>query len=105
MATSESAGPSRRELATIAAIAAFTHARALAAGFVFDDRGAILENGVVQGAFDLGALLGTDFWGKLPGEGPGTWRPLVVLTFWLNKHLADSWFHQTNLLFHSGASV
>jgi len=97
--------PSRRALATIAALAVLTHARALAAGFVFDDRGAITENGVVEGAFDLGALLGTDFWGKLPGQGPGTWRPLVVLTFWLNHHVTGGWFHETNLLLHAGACV
>ncbi|MDI3287695.1 tetratricopeptide repeat protein [Polyangium sp. 15x6] len=95
---------SRGALALVAAAAFFGHARALGAGFVFDDRGAILENPVVQGDLDLGALLGSDFWGRPPGEGPGTWRPLVVLSFWLNKHITG-WFHETNLLLHAATSV
>ena len=95
---------SRGALALVAASALLGHARALDAGFVFDDRGAIEENPVVQGGLDLGALLGTDFWGRPPGEGPGTWRPLVVLSFWLNKHVL-AWFHETNLLLHAATSV
>jgi tetratricopeptide (TPR) repeat protein len=96
---------SRRTLVSIAAIAFLVHARALGAGLVFDDRGAILESPVVQGDFDLGALLGRDFWGRLPGEGPGTWRPLVVLSLWLDKHLFGDSFHVTNVLLHAGTTV
>ncbi|UQA58854.1 tetratricopeptide repeat protein [Polyangium aurulentum] len=95
----------RRTLVSIAAIAFLVHARALGAGLVFDDRGAILENPVVQGDLDLGALFGTDFWGRPPGEGPGTWRPLVVLSFWLDKHLFGDSFHVTNVLMHAGTTV
>jgi protein O-mannosyl-transferase len=89
----------------LAAIAFLAHAACLGAGFVFDDRGAILENRVVQGELDLGAIVGTDFWGAAPGEGPGTWRPLVVLSFWLNQRVLRGWFHETNLLLHVGAVV
>ncbi|MDI1449414.1 tetratricopeptide repeat protein [Polyangium sp. 6x1] len=95
---------SRGALALVAAAAFFGHARALGAGFVFDDRGAIQENPVVQGGLDLGALFGSDFWGHPLGEGPGTWRPLVVLSFWLNKHVTEG-FHATNLVLHAATSV
>lgn len=88
-----------RALATLGALAFLAHAGALGAGFVFDDRGAIQENPVVKGPLDLGALFSTDFWGRPPGEGPGTWRPLVVLSFWLNEHVFGG-FHETNLLLH-----
>lgn len=103
MAKEKDNAPSRRSLATLVALAFLAHAGALGAGFVFDDRGAIQENPVVQGALDLGALLGTDFWGQPPGSGPGTWRPLVVFSFWLNKHVVGGGFHETNLLLHVGA--
>ncbi|MRG91623.1 tetratricopeptide repeat protein [Polyangium spumosum] len=102
MATSKAA-PSGFSLLLVAASAFLGHARALQAGFVFDDRGAIQENPVVQGGLDLGALLGTDFWGRPPGEGPGTWRPLVVFSFWLNEQLGG--FHTTNLVLHVATSV
>ncbi|MDC3961693.1 tetratricopeptide repeat protein [Polyangium jinanense] len=102
--TRAKAALSRGALALVAAAAFFGHARAIGAGFVFDDRGAIQENPVVQGDLDLGALFGSDFWGRPPGEGPGTWRPLVVLSFWLNKHITGG-FHETNLLLHAATSV
>jgi len=105
MAVSKAEGPPPLALALVAAIALLAHARGLDAGFVFDDRGAILENPVVQGDLDLGAILGTDFWGRAPGEGPGTHRPLVVLSFWLNQHVVGSGFHGTNLLLHAATAV
>ncbi|MDI1435095.1 tetratricopeptide repeat protein [Polyangium sorediatum] len=102
--TRAKAALSRGALALVAVAAFFGHARALGANFVFDDRGAIQENPVVQGDLDLGALFSTDFWGRPPGEGPGTWRPLVVLSFWLNKHVTGG-FHETNLVLHAATSV
>lgn len=84
------------------------HLATLPNGFVFDDWDAIRDNPVVQGRLDPSALLHRDFWGRLPGApgGVGTWRPLVVLSLWLDHHVGGGGplaFHVSNLLFHATA--
>ena len=91
----------------LAALAA--HLGALGGGFVYDDRPAILENPVVQGAWDAGELLRRDFWGRPPGAGaPATWRPLVEATLWADWHRGGGEaraFHVTNWLLHGLAAL
>ncbi len=98
----------RLGLCAVVLTAFAAHARSLFAGFVYDDQSAILDNPVVQGAFHLARFFRTDFWGHLPGDSVGTWRPLAVLTLWLDRHLGGgaAWpFHLTSLLLHAAASV
>jgi tetratricopeptide (TPR) repeat protein len=99
----------RWPLLAIVAVAAIAFGAATRDGFVFDDQGAVLDSEVVRGPFSPGALLGTDFWG-----GPasalrvGTWRPLVVLSFWIDWHLGGGapWiFHLDNVLLHALAAL
>lgn len=98
-----------RTLLLVATLAALAHAGTLANGFVFDDRGAVLENPVVHAPLDLSTLLSTDYWGgRPPNWRVGIWRPLAVLTFWTDQRISGgrpSVFHFTNLLFHVLASV
>lgn len=89
-------------------LAALVHLVTLANGFVFDDYEAIRSNPVVQGSFAFGALLRHDFWGRAPGTlgSVGTWRPLALLTLWIDRHAGGGGpfaFHLSNLLFHVGA--
>ncbi len=97
-----------RAYALVVLAALLAHLRSVTCGFVYDDPYAILGNPVVQGAFDPGLLLARDFWGLAPGEGVGTWRPLPVLTLWLDWHAGGGapWlFHATNVLLHALASL
>lgn len=96
-----------RGLLVVVAVAFLAHAGTLANGFVYDDRPAIVWNPVVQAPLDPEALVTTDYWGKPPGKA-GTWRPLVVLSFWADRRIGGGapWaFHLSNLLFHAGAAV
>ena len=91
-------------LALLGLLALASHIGSLGNGLVFDDDQAISENDMVQGPLRPLELLGRDFWGRLPGQGPGTWRPLPVLSFWLDRWLGRGsvWlFHLGNLLWHS----
>jgi len=95
-------------LSGVVAIALLAHARSLGAGFVYDDAFAVVDNPVVRGNLDLVQLLGRDFWGQPPGAGVGTWRPLPVLSFWLDWRTGGGapWaFHLGNLLAHALASL
>ncbi|XP_030565596.1 protein O-mannosyl-transferase TMTC2 isoform X2 [Drosophila novamexicana] len=83
----------------------------LNAGFVYDDRRAILANADVSGGSSWQRSFGNDFWGTpLTDSGShGSWRPLCVLSFRLNYLLAGGFapwgFHLGNNLLHCVATA
>ncbi|KAH8393881.1 hypothetical protein KR215_004930 [Drosophila sulfurigaster] len=83
----------------------------LNAGFVYDDRRAILGNADVSGAASWQRSFANDFWGTpLTDSGShGSWRPLCVLSFRLNYLLAGGYapwgFHLVNNLLHCIATA
>jgi tetratricopeptide (TPR) repeat protein len=100
--------PPRRLLLLVVLVALAAHARSLGAGFVYDDRLAVIENPVLAGGFDPAGWLGRDYWGLPPGEGAGTWRPLPLASLWLDRQLGGGapWmFHLTNIIVHALASL
>nr|XP_026501784.1 transmembrane and TPR repeat-containing protein CG4341-like [Vanessa tameamea]XP_026501786.1 transmembrane and TPR repeat-containing protein CG4341-like [Vanessa tameamea]XP_026501794.1 transmembrane and TPR repeat-containing protein CG4341-like [Vanessa tameamea] len=82
----------------------------LDAGFVYDDRRAILSNPDVIGHTPINALFENDFWGT-PLTDPGShgsYRPLCVATYRLNYIFSGfkPWsYHFFNILLHSIATV
>ncbi|XP_068632488.1 protein O-mannosyl-transferase Tmtc2 [Battus philenor] len=82
----------------------------LNAGFVYDDRRAILSNPDVIGHTPIKALFENDFWGT-PLTDPGShgsYRPLCVASYRLNYALSGfkPWsYHFLNILFHSIATA
>ncbi|XP_059617887.1 protein O-mannosyl-transferase TMTC2 [Phlebotomus argentipes] len=81
----------------------------LDAGFVYDDRRAVLGNPDVLTSTPWRQMLDNDFWGTpLTDSGShGSFRPLCVLSFRLN-HLLSGFrpfgFHLTNVLLHAVAT-
>jgi tetratricopeptide (TPR) repeat protein len=80
--------------------------------FLLDDLRAIVENPAVNdslpGEPPLFPAFSLDYWGEPAGRGPGTWRPLVVLTFVIDWQLgrgAPLPFHATNLLLHAAVAA
>jgi tetratricopeptide (TPR) repeat protein len=97
-----------RACVLVLAVALAAHARSLGGGFVYDDAKAILENPVVTGPFDPTAFVRRDFWGLEPGAGVASWRPLPVLTFWVDWRTGGGGpftFHLTNLVLHALAAL
>nr|XP_017099469.2 protein O-mannosyl-transferase TMTC1 isoform X2 [Drosophila bipectinata] len=96
-------------LAGCSALSFLLYLNTFNAGFVYDDRRAILTNSDVRGETPLVQLLRNDFWGTpLVDTGShGSWRPLCVLSFRLN-HLVDGLtpfgYHLVNVLLHSLAT-
>ena len=78
--------------------------------FVFDDHPAIERNPSVQRASGWSSVLHTDFWGTPAGSARshGSYRPLTVLTLWLNRRLDAAGrargFHAANVLLHGLAT-
>ncbi|KAG7306039.1 hypothetical protein JYU34_008611 [Plutella xylostella] len=80
------------------------------AGFVYDDRRAILTNPDVTGHTPAEALFQNDFWGTpLADDGShGSYRPLCVATYRLNYALSGlrPWsYHFLNVLLHCTATA
>ena len=73
---------------------------------MFDDHPAIEQNPSVQLASGWTTVLRTDFWGTPIGSlrSHGSYRPLTVLTLWLNRQLDASGtahsFHAANVVLH-----
>ncbi|XP_049768034.1 protein O-mannosyl-transferase TMTC2-like [Schistocerca cancellata] len=86
-----------------ALLAAAAYYNTLDAGFVYDDRRAILGNPDVTGnETSLWRLATSDFWGtplRLAGSH-GSWRPLAVLSFRANHLLGGGW-HAANAALHA----
>ncbi|XP_017107201.2 protein O-mannosyl-transferase Tmtc2 [Drosophila bipectinata] len=82
----------------------------LNAGFVYDDRRAILGNADVSGGAPWQRSFADDFWGTpLTDSGShGSWRPLCVLSFRLNYLIGGGFapwgFHLVNNLLHCVAT-
>ncbi|XP_049840371.1 protein O-mannosyl-transferase TMTC1-like [Schistocerca gregaria] len=89
--------------AACALLAAAAYYNTLDAGFVYDDRRAILGNPDVTGnETSLWRLATSDFWGtplRLAGSH-GSWRPLAVLSFRANHLLGGGW-HAANAALHA----
>lgn len=82
----------------------------LDAGFVYDDRRAILTNPDVLGQTSIKSLFQNDFWGTpLTDDGShGSYRPLCVFTYRMNYALSGlrPWsYHFLNIIFHCMATV
>ena len=76
----------------------------LSGGFLRDDHFLIERHPYLRAAGWLGRLLSSDFWAPVSGA-TGMWRPLVVLSYWLDGRLGDwapFWFHVVNALAHAG---
>ncbi|XP_049942783.1 protein O-mannosyl-transferase TMTC2-like [Schistocerca serialis cubense] len=90
-----------------ALLAAAAYYNTLDAGFVYDDRRAILGNPDVTGnETSLWRLATSDFWGtplRLAGSH-GSWRPLAVLSFRANHLLGGGW-HAANAALHALCAV
>ncbi len=91
--------------AAVLVVGAAIWAPTLGAGFTFDDQVTILDQPAVTGPLSLRALLLRDYWGAPFGHGPGTYRPVVTASFWLDWHLGGGkpWvFHLVNILLFVG---
>jgi tetratricopeptide (TPR) repeat protein len=75
--------------------------------FVFDDRGAVLDNPLLGRAADLPKIFLAPWW-NTPRPGPGLYRPITTLSFALDRALAGGfrpgWFHLVNVLLHGGVT-
>ncbi|XP_017075873.2 LOW QUALITY PROTEIN: protein O-mannosyl-transferase TMTC1 [Drosophila eugracilis] len=97
-------------LAGCSALAFVLYLNTLNAGFVYDDRRAILTNGDVTGAHPLAHLLRNDFWGTpmVDSGSHGSWRPLSVLSFRLNflaSGISPMGYHLVNVILHCMATL
>ncbi|XP_017006837.3 protein O-mannosyl-transferase Tmtc1 [Drosophila takahashii] len=96
-------------LAGCSALAFVLYLNTLNAGFVYDDRRAILANGDVTGFHPAAHLLRNDFWGTplVDSGSHGSWRPLCVLSFRLNflaGGITPMGYHLVNVLLHCVAT-
>jgi len=94
--------------AIVPALAALAlHLQALAFGFVRDDFPVIVDSVWMRGSGTLGRLLASDFMTPA-GLASGLWRPLVLLSFWVEGRLGG-WtprlFHATNIALHAGTTL
>jgi tetratricopeptide (TPR) repeat protein len=92
----------------VAALALLAYAGAVPSGFAFDDRSVLLESPIIQGTAPLSTLPLRDWWGHLPAQTVGSYRPLAVLSLWMDWHLAHGaawWIHLVNVLLHALAMV
>lgn len=90
-----------------AVLAILLHLPALGHDFVFDDRGAILDNPFLRDASTIPQALLAPWWAR-QSEGQGLYRPFTTLTFALDHLLArgfhPGWFHGVNVLLHGGVT-
>ncbi|XP_061930218.1 protein O-mannosyl-transferase TMTC2 isoform X1 [Apis cerana] len=93
-----------------ALVATALYCNTLQAGFVYDDRRAILTNPDLLSSTPWSKLLENDFWGTpLSDRGShGSYRPLCVATFRLNHLLGglEPWgYHLVNVALHAACTV
>jgi hypothetical protein len=94
-------------LSIVAGVLVF--ADSLHAGFLWDDRAAIVSNRDVQGNGSLWELLEHDFWGQEIrfNDSHKSFRPIVTLTYRLQQSDPDlrspAAFHGVNILLHACA--
>jgi Flp pilus assembly protein TadD len=90
-----------------ALVAFMVHLPSVRFGFVRDDSPLIVENVFMRGPGMLGRLLTGDFLASV-GYTSGLWRPLVLLSLWIEGRLggwAPALFHATNVVLHTGVTV
>jgi protein O-mannosyl-transferase len=96
----------RMALGLSAVMAALVFANAVGNGFVLDDRGIILGNGLVTSPATAWRAFGLPYW---PAElGGGQYRPLGIASFaidWFVSGGDPRWFHAVNVLWHVAATV
>lgn len=97
----------RAALLTPVLLAIVLHLPVVAHEFVFDDRGAILENPLLGRAADLPRIFLAPWW-NAARAGPGLYRPITTLSFAIDRALAGGlrpgWFHLVNVLLHGGVT-
>jgi len=99
----------RRAAPWIVAIAAILlHLPALRNDFVFDDRGALLQNPLLADLRSAPRILSAPYW-NAPGLTGGLYRPVTTLSFAVDRALArgfrPAWFHAVNVLLHGGVAA
>ncbi len=91
----------------VALFAVALYAASVGYGFVRDDHELIRANPFLRRDGFLVRLLTSDFW-RASGRNSGMWRPLVVLSYWVDGR-AFQWqpwgFHAVNLVAHAAASA
>jgi protein O-mannosyl-transferase len=90
-----------------ALVALLLYLPSLGGGFLRDDHFLIERHPYLRAAGWLGRLLVADFWAPVSGA-TGMWRPLVVLSYWLDGRLAGwtpLWFHAVNAIAHALATA
>ncbi len=94
--------------AVLPALAALAvHLPSVRFAFVRDDVPLIAENAIMRAPGALGRLLTGDFLASA-GFTAGLWRPLVLLSFWIEGRLggwAPTVFHASNVLRHTAVTV
>jgi tetratricopeptide (TPR) repeat protein len=99
----------RRRAALLAPVlvAIVLHFPVVSHEFVFDDRGAILDNPLLVHAADMPGIFQAPWW-NVPRQGPGLYRPITTLSFAVDRALAGGfrpgWFHLVNVLLHGGVT-
>ncbi|XP_066599299.1 protein O-mannosyl-transferase Tmtc2-like isoform X1 [Prorops nasuta] len=93
-----------------ALVATILYCNTLQAGFVYDDRRAILTNPDLLASTSWYKLLENDFWGTPLRErgSHGSYRPLCVATFRMNHILGglDPWgYHLVNVALHAACTM
>ncbi|MCZ6696243.1 MAG: tetratricopeptide repeat protein [Acidobacteria bacterium] len=98
-----------RRLALLAgpALAILIYLPTLGHQFVFDDRGAIQANPLLQDVRDLPRVLVAPYW-MATRDGGNLYRPITTFSFALDRLIArglrPGWFHFVNLLLHGLAT-
>ena len=91
----------------VALLGVLLYAQSLHYGYVRDDHELIRANPFLRRSGWLAHLLTSDFW-HVSGRNSGMWRPLVVLSYWIDDRVFrwQPWgFHAVNLLAHAATSV
>lgn len=91
-------------LALVVALVAAAYAGVASAGFVWDDRGLVLENAVLR-APTFENVFQRDLWCCSDGDTSGYYRPLMALSLLLDRTLfgyAPAGYHLHSLLLHLG---
>ena len=80
---------------------------ALRCDFVFDDRGVILMNPLLNDLRELPRLLVTSYW-NAPGHAHELYRPLTSASFAVDAAISGmrpAWFHLVNAILHALATL
>ncbi len=96
----------RQPAVGVALVALLIYLPGLTGDFLRDDHFLIERHPYLKAGGWLGRLLLSDFWAPVSGA-TGMWRPLVVLSYWVDGRLGGwdpLWFHIVNAVGHALAS-